>query len=119
MTNEYVVARVEELPKGSHVVVEVQGREIGIFNVNGKFYGLPNVCTHQNGPLCRGAVTGTLVVSAETGWKLQWVHDGEIVRCPWHTLEYNITTGQCLAHPKRRLRTYEVKVENGQVKVIL
>ena len=54
MTNEYVVARVEELPKGSHVVVEVQGREIGIFNVNGKFYGLPNVCTHQNGPLCRG-----------------------------------------------------------------
>jgi nitrite reductase (NADH) small subunit len=55
MTQEYVVANVDDLPEGRHVVVEVQGREIGLFNVRGQYYALPNACFHQNGPLCHGA----------------------------------------------------------------
>src|SRR5207253_643410 len=61
MTAEYVVANVEDVPEGSHIVVKVQGREIGVFNVKGQYYALANACFHQNGPLCRGAVSGTLV----------------------------------------------------------
>lgn len=119
MSAEYAVASVSDVPEGQHIVVAVQGREIGIFNVHGQYYALPNACFHQNGPLCRGAVSGTVIASAETGWKKAWAFEGEIVVCPWHALEFNITTGQCLAYPKRRVPTYAVRVEGGQIKVIL
>ncbi len=116
---EYVVAQTSEIPLGTHRVVKVGRRELGIFNVGGTFYALPNLCTHQLGPLCKGSVSGTLVSNRDTDWKLQWSCEGEIVTCPWHGLEYNITTGQCLAFSEIRLRTYEVWVDGEQVKVRL
>lgn len=119
MTAEYVVANVDDVPEGTHVVVEVKGREIGLFNVKGRYYALANVCFHQNGPLCRGAISGTLICNADTGWKKVWAMDGEIVVCPWHSLEFNVTNGKCLAYPNRGVPSYEVKVEGQQVKVIL
>ncbi|MHB8629895.1 MAG: Rieske (2Fe-2S) protein [Aggregatilineales bacterium] len=119
MSNEYDVASVEDIPDGQHIVVKVQGREIGVFNVRGRYYALPNVCFHQNGPLCRGAISGTVAATAETNWKRIWTNDGEIIVCPWHSLEFNVTTGQCLAYPKRRLPTYEVKLEENRIKVTL
>jgi nitrite reductase/ring-hydroxylating ferredoxin subunit len=97
--------------------VVVNGREIGIFHLQDGFYALPNLCPHQIGPLCKGRVSGTLASTAATNWKLQWVNDGEIVTCPWHGLEYHIPTGQCLAYPEIKLRSYEVWVEDGEVKL--
>jgi nitrite reductase/ring-hydroxylating ferredoxin subunit len=119
MSTEYVVAHVDDLAEGQHLVVTVRDREIGLFNIQGRYYVLPNVCFHQNGPLCRGAVSGTVVVNAATQWKRTWQHEGEIVVCPWHALEYDIPTGQCLAYPKRRLPTWEVKVDGQQLKVVM
>ena len=117
MSSEYVVARVEELPVGTHKVVQAGGREIGIFNVGSRYYALPNNCPHQNGPLCEGATSGTVDANAETDWKATWVREGEIVVCPWHTAEFDITTGRCLADPRRRLPTYEVHVVGSEIRV--
>lgn len=114
---EVVVGPASDLPPGSHKVVNVEGREIGIFNVDGDFHALPNLCPHQIGPLCEGRVSGTLIARKDTDWKPQWVHEGEIVTCPWHGLEYHIATGQCLAFPEVRLRTYEVVVENEEIRL--
>jgi nitrite reductase (NADH) small subunit len=112
------VGELSEFPEGSHKVVKVGGRQIGVFNIKGEFYGLPNVCPHQTGPLCEGKfVTGTMVSNAATNWETEWIHDGEIMICPWHGLEYHIPTGQCIAYPKIRVRRYEVFVEDGKVKV--
>jgi nitrite reductase/ring-hydroxylating ferredoxin subunit len=119
MTQAYTVAKVADVPEGQHIVVEVRGREIGLFNVRGQYYALPNVCFHQNGPLCRGAMSGTVVANAQTGWKRAWVSEGEIIVCPWHALEYDVKTGQCLAYPKRRLPTWEVKVDGVEIQVIM
>lgn len=119
MTSEYVVAKLEDLPEGGSLIVKVNGREIGVFNVHGHYYALPNVCFHQNGPLCQGSISGTLVANVETNWKNEWVRDGEIIVCPWHSLEYNITTGKSLAYPDRRLPVYKVRAEDGEIKVIL
>jgi nitrite reductase/ring-hydroxylating ferredoxin subunit len=119
MTQEYVVAQVDELPEGRHIVVEVRGREIGLFNVQGQYYALPNACFHQNGPLCRGATSGTVIADASTNWKRAWARDGEVIVCPWHALEYDIKTGQCLAYPRRKLPTWQVKVEGAQLKVVM
>jgi nitrite reductase (NADH) small subunit len=117
---EHVVGDVSEFPEGSHRVVRVGRREIGIFNIGGEFYGLPNICPHQTGPLCEGRpALGTLTATAENDWRFEWVHDGEIVVCPWHGLEYHVPTGRCLAYPNINLRRYEVVAEGGKVKVRL
>jgi len=119
MTQAYVVGQVADLPEGAHMVVEVRGRAVGVFNVHGQYYALPNACFHQNGPLCQGAVSGTVVATAETGWRRTWTAEGEIIVCPWHALEFDITTGQCLAYPKRRLPTWEVKVDGDEITVLM
>ena len=115
---EHVVGDVSDFSEGSHRVVTVGRRQIGIFNINGEFFGLPNVCPHQTGPLCEGkTTTGTLVANEENDWQFEWAYEGEIVACPWHGLEYHIPTGRCLAFSNIKLRTYEVLVEDGKVKV--
>jgi nitrite reductase/ring-hydroxylating ferredoxin subunit len=117
MTSLHVICAAEELPEGTHSVFEVAGRQIGVFNVGGRFFALPNVCFHQNGPLCRGLVTGTFGADAATDWKPEWRLDGEIVVCPWHAMEFHIETGRCIAYPHRKLPTYPVTVRDGQVTV--
>jgi 3-phenylpropionate/trans-cinnamate dioxygenase ferredoxin subunit len=115
----HVVAKVSEIPEGTHRVVKVGNREFGIFNVGGSFYALPNVCLHQAGPLCRGRLGDALTASAESDWQLRWDQRGEVVACPWHSLEFNVTTGRCLAYPNRSLRTFEVVVDGQDLKLML
>ncbi len=119
MSAEYLVAKLEEVPIGEHKIVNAGGREIGLFNVQGTYYALPNNCFHQNGPLCRGSVSGTVEASEATDWKPTWVREGEVVICPWHTLEFDIKTGQCLADPRHRLPTYKVQIVDSEIKVTI
>jgi nitrite reductase/ring-hydroxylating ferredoxin subunit len=115
-----VVGRLADFPEGTHRVVRVGRREIGVFNIRGRLYGLPNLCPHQTGPLCEGRrVTGTLVADADSDWRPRWVMDGEVIACPWHGLEYHVPTGRCLAYPQIQLRRYEVSVEGEDVVVSL
>ena len=58
---------------------------------------LRNSCVHRGGP----AATGTL--------------EGDILTCPWHGFQYDVTTGCCLADPSARLDMYEVDVRDGQL----
>jgi nitrite reductase/ring-hydroxylating ferredoxin subunit len=116
--NEIVVGRLADFPEGTHKVVHANGREIGVFNIAGHFYGLPNLCPHQTGPLCTGRIaTGTLKADRDSDWKPRWVMHGEVIACPWHGLEYHVPTGQCLAHPEITLRRYPVTVRDGEVVV--
>jgi nitrite reductase/ring-hydroxylating ferredoxin subunit len=114
----HVVGSVADFPPGKHRVVKIERREIGIFNIAGKLYALPNVCPHQTGPLCEAPrTTGTVAARAEQEWSLEWIYDGEVVTCPWHGMEFHVPTGQCLALKEIRLRQYDVRVENGRVVV--
>ena len=116
---EHAIGPAEAIPPGSHRVVEVNGRQIGVFNIDGEFYALPNACFHQNGPLCRGLLSGTLAADADSGFEPEWRLDGEVVICPWHSLEFHVKTGRCIAYPKRTLPTYPVRVAGGQLQVTL
>jgi nitrite reductase (NADH) small subunit len=116
--SEVVVGRVEDFPVGTHKVVLAGRREIGVFNIGGRLYGLPNLCPHQTGPLCEGrCATGTLVADASTDWRPEWAMEDEVIACPWHGLEYHVPTGQCLAYPEITLRRYPVAVRDGEVVV--
>jgi nitrite reductase/ring-hydroxylating ferredoxin subunit len=115
VAGEHYVADLADFAEGERRVVRVDNVEIGVFNVGGRFYALPNVCIHQRGPLCEGTVTGTLTASRADDWRPRWVREGEILRCPWHRLEFDLATGECLGYPGRRLRTYRVSVADGKV----
>lgn len=108
----HVIGPASELPVGARKIVEIGGRTIGVFNVNGTYYALRNACPHQLAPLCKGHVTGTTLPSQPGEYK--WDRDGEILRCPWHGWEFDITTGRSVFNPhKLRVKTYEVTVERG------
>ena len=60
-------------------------------------HAIQNSCIHRGGPLSEGDL------------------DGDLVTCPWHFWQYDVTTGKCRSNPDAELRTYQVKVENGEI----
>lgn len=109
---KYIVATTEEIPPGERKIVNIAGRSIGIFNVNGEFFALRNSCPHQGAALCEGILSG-FVSSPEPG-KYVLDRQGEILRCPWHTWEFDIKTGQSWFDPsKTRVRSYPANIEQG------
>lgn len=109
---KYVVAAALEIETGGRKLVEVAGREIGVFNVAGKFYALSNRCPHLGGSLCEGFVTGIAVSDGPNTYRME--RKGEFLRCPFHGWEFDIATGQSWCDPKTmRIRQYPVHVEHG------
>lgn len=107
---KYVVAAVDEIPPSSRKIVEINGRSIGIFNVEGQFFALRNRCPHQGGPLCAGTLGG--LVSATAPGDYQYSSPGRILRCPWHGWEFDVRTGQSWFDPNKvRVRSYDVTLE--------
>jgi len=107
---KHIVATVDEIPVGGRKIVEIAGRSIGVFNVNGDFYAIRNSCPHQGGPLCAGYLTG--FVMADKPGDYTYTKRGEIVRCPWHGWEFDVKSGQSWFDPvKMRVRNYQVTVE--------
>jgi nitrite reductase/ring-hydroxylating ferredoxin subunit/quinol monooxygenase YgiN len=117
-----VAGKVEEIPPGERkIVVPFRGRAgIGVFNISGAYYALRNLCPHKLGPLCTGRVSGRVEASAPPSTYhhvLDVERDGEIIRCPWHLWEFDITTGACLVDSRMRVKTYPVVVEDEHVVV--
>lgn len=114
----YRLGGVADFPDNSHRVVDVNGRQLGVFHIKGKLYALPNICPHMTGPVCEAKIlSGSLQADESKDWKPEWVHDGEVIVCPWHGLEYHVPTGQCLAYEHIRIRRYKVTVEGDDVVV--
>jgi 3-phenylpropionate/trans-cinnamate dioxygenase ferredoxin subunit len=112
----YIVGTVDDIPPGSRKVILVNGREIGVFNVNGEYFAVLNRCPHQGGPLCSGRQTGFLV--APTPGDYQLSRPGEVIRCPWHGWEFDLRSGQSWCEPSKvRVRRYDVAVESGETLV--
>ncbi len=106
----HVICRSDALRVGEVKIVEVEKRSIGVFNIQGVYYALRNTCPHKGAPLCRGIITG--LVGSDAPLQMSISRDGEIVRCPWHGWEFDITTGRSVFNPHRmRVKTYDVAVE--------
>jgi 3-phenylpropionate/trans-cinnamate dioxygenase ferredoxin subunit len=106
----HVVGTVGDIPVGQRKIVVLEGRSIGVFNVKGAFYALRNACPHQSGPLCQGKLIGLL--RAKDPDHLELAREGEIIRCPWHGWEFDVTNGRSVFNPhKLRVRSYEVTIE--------
>ena len=109
---KHVVAAAADIPPGHRKLVEVNGRAVVVFNLGGEFFALNNRCPHRGGSLCNGKQTA-LVQSSQPG-EYRTSRKGEIIRCPWHSWEFDIRTGQSWCDPQRlRTRRYPVSVEPG------
>jgi nitrite reductase/ring-hydroxylating ferredoxin subunit len=105
------ICPASELPPGTRRIVETGDRiSIGVFNVDGTFYALRNICPHRKAPLCKGQITGRVTSDGPGDWQMDGPKD--ILRCPWHGWEFDIRTGRSVFNPhKVRVRAYDVIVE--------
>jgi nitrite reductase/ring-hydroxylating ferredoxin subunit len=112
----HAVAAVEEIAPGQRKIIDLHGRSIGVFNVGGTFIAVLNVCPHELAPICKGRLTGT-TLPAPPG-EFTWDKEGEILACPWHGWEFDLTTGQCLTD-RRRLRRFPITIEEDTLYLTL
>ena len=95
------VAAAEEFPPGTYRVVEIDDAMIAVFNLEGEFYAIEDVCTHDYSTLTGGELDGAEIV------------------CPRHGARFNIKTGEALTPPAYEpVATLPVRVENGVVQVM-
>lgn len=99
MSDSVKIGRTEDFPSGQGKVVDVNGKSIAVFNIDGFFFALDNTCLHRGGPIGDGEVEGTSVT------------------CPWHGWRYDIKTGQTSFNPDFKLNTYEVTVEGEEISI--
>ncbi|MDY6761809.1 MAG: non-heme iron oxygenase ferredoxin subunit [Candidatus Nanohaloarchaea archaeon] len=96
------VCSVDELEDGDVEGFEVDGEEVLVANVDGEFYAIGDVCTHQHCLLSDG-----------------WLEDGEVV-CPCHAAKFDLESGEPTRPPATEPEpTYDVDVEDGTVVVTL
>jgi nitrite reductase/ring-hydroxylating ferredoxin subunit len=96
------IAAVEEVPPGTAKQVAVNGRKLGLYNVNGSFYVLEDVCPHRGAPLTEGECEGAEVI------------------CPWHGARFDLATGSHLSPPAQTgVTAYRVQVVGSEVQADL
>ncbi len=98
------VASVTELADPGKMLVEVDERLVVLFRVDGKFYALEDVCTHDGGPLSEGELDAKACTIA----------------CPRHGAKFDIRNGAALTMPATQpTEAHEVKVVGNDVLVKL
>jgi nitrite reductase (NADH) small subunit len=94
-----VVGRADELPPGTARSFQVGERRIAVYNCDGALYATQGECIHLKGPLAEGVL------------------DGCVLTCPWHGWQYDVRTGENEFDRAIALQTFEVVVEDGEVRV--
>jgi nitrite reductase/ring-hydroxylating ferredoxin subunit len=94
-----VVGKVSDFANGDRKIIEVNGKSIGVFRIDDRFYALRNRCPHQFGPLCMGTLAPRVISGGPGDVRLD--SGPPLLACPWHGWEYDIATGQSFMGPGR------------------
>ncbi len=96
----YPICAIEDLPAGERLFIELNDDPVVILNVDGSYYAIADVCTHDDGPLGDGEV-----------------EDHQII-CPRHGARFDIRNGEVLTLPAvQDVRSYPIRVNNGMVEI--
>ena len=96
----YIVAKTSDIEAGTIISVRVQNEEIAICNVDGEFFAIADICTHDGGSLDQGEL------------------EGDIVECPRHGAQFNVRTGEVVGPPAvDPVDTYELQVQGDDIMV--
>jgi 3-phenylpropionate/trans-cinnamate dioxygenase ferredoxin subunit len=96
------VASRSELPPGAKKLVDVDGRAIAVFNVDGQYYAIDDICTHDGGPLAEGEL------------------EGVEIRCPRHGARFDVRDGHALCLPAvEPVQVHAVELRGDDILVAL
>ena len=93
MVTRHRIAGTEEIPRGEGREIVVVGRIIAVFNIGGVFHAMDGMCPHAGGPLGKGVL-----------------HDN-VVTCPWHGWQFDVTTGRHCLNAQLQHPTFPVTIE--------
>jgi 3-phenylpropionate/trans-cinnamate dioxygenase ferredoxin subunit len=91
------VAKTSDLAPGEKMLVEYEDEDVGLFNIEGTFYAISDVCTHDGGPLVEGTLEGDQII------------------CPRHGARFNVKTGEQTMPAFAPVPLYDVKVEGSDI----
>jgi 3-phenylpropionate/trans-cinnamate dioxygenase ferredoxin subunit len=90
--------RIDEIPAGRVKLVEEGDLRIAVCNVDGEYYAIEDVCTHDGGPLDQGQL------------------EGDEIECPRHGARFNVRTGEATQMPAvMPVQTFPVKIEGDRI----
>ncbi|MEX0786497.1 MAG: non-heme iron oxygenase ferredoxin subunit [Dehalococcoidia bacterium] len=96
------VASTTDVAPGEAKVFDLNGKPIAVCNVDGTFYAIDDVCTHDGGPLDQGLL------------------EGKEIECPRHGARFDVTTGRALTLPAvMPVKSYPVQVDGDEIRVEL
>jgi nitrite reductase/ring-hydroxylating ferredoxin subunit len=90
---------MREVPPGKGKLVTMMGREIGLFNVDGRIEAIDNVCPHNQRPIGIDGISGGTLT------------------CFWHNLTFDLESGFCAEAPHFRIRKYTVRIREDEIYV--
>jgi len=92
------VSAVDHVPKGDVTAVNVDGKEVALYEVEGNIYATDNLCTHGAARMSDGFL------------------EGSEIECPLHQGKFDVCTGKALCAPlTENIRIYPVKIENNRI----
>jgi 3-phenylpropionate/trans-cinnamate dioxygenase ferredoxin subunit len=101
MSDWITVATRNEIPEGGHKIVELDGRQVAVFNVKGEYLAIEDVCTHDGAELADGGVL-----------------EGDAIVCPRHGAKFCLRTGAVLEPPAYEpVRTFPVRIEGETIRL--
>ncbi|MEH7380486.1 Rieske (2Fe-2S) protein [Bacillus sp. JJ1533] len=109
--NEVKVCRTEELTNGQRKIVTVDNMSIAIVNSDNRLYAFRNSCPHQGAPLEFGSISGAM--DSSEPHKYEYGCHNEVIRCPLHGWAFDMKNGHSLFTSKVKIKTFEVKEEEG------
>jgi nitrite reductase/ring-hydroxylating ferredoxin subunit len=113
---EKFVAKLSEFVDGERRIIFVGDNEIGVFRHEGEFYAYSNFCLHQGGPACEGLTIAKVeerLRPDKTSMGLFFSEEEMHFVCPWHGMEYDMRTGECVSNRKMKLKKYRT-VQKGE-----
>ena len=100
MTDWFDVDHVDAFTPGQCKVVDVDDVMVAVFNLEGEFYAIEDVCTHDGSEIASGCIVG------------------DEIECPRHAARFNIKTGEVTAPPAyEAVDIFPVRVVDGVVQV--
>lgn len=112
---KHEVCKTSDLENGDMKAITLERKPIVVIrSKDGEFYALRNVCPHKGPALSDGMLDGTCTATEPGEYNLE--KDGEVLKCPWHSWEFDIKTGCSIFAPEKvKVKKYDVYVENDTV----
>ena len=96
------VTATEDIPEDDVIGIDIAGKSIALYRVEGEVFATDNLCTHGNARLCDGFL------------------EGHEIECPLHQGKFDIRNGKAMCAPLTEdVKTYPIKIEGDRVFVAI